>query len=981
MADALDRGSSPIAHEREEGGGRDGDDGVAPRVALNADEAAVVAAAGVGGVGFVEAFREGQHAATLRWTLPEFGATRARQLWGDAKDVGGHECRLLVYPKGDTAALPGYSSVFLEMRAKAPAARADSGGKGRGAPGNWECFAWYALTVVHPTDPTKNRTRQSYHRFSATKKSHGWCDFAVIDPEFLLDGVVLVCADIVVLSETAELSRDDLPPGNPHLNEAMSEVTSGRFQWTIHNFNAFRAMMGTHKIVSPKFPAGDCHFAVAAYQTALGGEDGGSDGGGGLSAEPSAWLLFRVSLVNQVDSKKTAHRDTYGRFASGEDGGDHTSLGWNDFLDMSRLDDPEEGFSTGAAGKVTLAVTFYVIRESHGARGSRHGHGGVDGDGAYRARFVWKIDNFTKLKDLLKKRKMNGLCVKSKRFVVGGKDCRVVIYPRGQQSPATSLSMFLEVTNVSERRRRPPTAGKHNWSVFVSHRMGVLNHHDASKSVIRESQNRYGRSAKDWGWREFLPLTSLFDNDAGFLDPARDRVVFVAEVLVLKEHSELKKMDPTRVAGAIMSFEDTLAGDKLLWGLGGSFGKNMKTISKHFGERVAVCAKHPTTRCEEWWEGTLQLSKNDRVIVLKYAARWNDEIDDLNDVDAHDDGLSDHTLEKRFDADDVVNVRRLTAEEDGDLLDGADDAVSKLRTPPADAPGRGVNVDFTWKIENVSAFRGILETRKLFSRFFPAGGVNLRLGAYESFDTLCVYLESDQGSTPSAMKNKTTPPGGGGGGAIGEGGKIGTGGGDGGGGGDGDGDYWVRYRVAVTNQKHPDRTKWKDATTSSKRWTSNVIQFMPTEDLTHPEGGYLVKDSIALAVEVLDVCYFNPDVDDGGSGFSKGDVAGAASMLPAIMKAAMNENAAEALSASLLDLGMSGADVKDTFRTAAEHFNLDDCDVDELLHAVATSAAAAAGGGGGSIPGGGGVAAAGKDAATKRLVDKLGPRGALAAAA
>jgi hypothetical protein len=83
----------------------------------------------------------------------------------------------------------------------------------------------------------------------------------------------------------------------------------------------------------------------------------------------------------------------------------------------------------------------------------------------------------------------------------------------------------------------------------------------------------------------------------------------------------------------------------------------------------------------------------------------------------------------------------------------------------------------------------------------------------------------------------------------------------------------------------------------------------------------------------------------------------------------------------LLDLGMSGADVKDTFRTAAEHFNLDDCDVDELLHAVATSAAAAVGGGGGSIPGGGGVAAAGKDAATKRLVDKLGQRGALAAAA
>ena len=96
MADALDRGSSPIAHEREEGGGRDGDDGVAPRVALNADEAAVVAAAGVGGVGFVEAFREGQHAATLRWTLPEFGATRARLL---AENLGDAAPREVVPPR------------------------------------------------------------------------------------------------------------------------------------------------------------------------------------------------------------------------------------------------------------------------------------------------------------------------------------------------------------------------------------------------------------------------------------------------------------------------------------------------------------------------------------------------------------------------------------------------------------------------------------------------------------------------------------------------------------------------------------------------------------------------------------------------------------------------------------------------------------------------------------------------------------------
>jgi hypothetical protein len=44
--------------------------------------------------------------------------------------------------------------------------------------GNWECFVSYKLSVVHPTDPSKCVTRDSWHRFSARKKSHGWCDFA-----------------------------------------------------------------------------------------------------------------------------------------------------------------------------------------------------------------------------------------------------------------------------------------------------------------------------------------------------------------------------------------------------------------------------------------------------------------------------------------------------------------------------------------------------------------------------------------------------------------------------------------------------------------------------------------------------------------------------------------------------------------------------------------------------------------------------------
>lgn len=34
----------------------------------------------------------------------------------------------------------------------------------------------------------------------------------------------------------------------------------------------------------------------------------------------------------------------------------------------------------------------------------------------YKGKFVWKIENFNKLKELLKKRKLAGLCIKSRKF-------------------------------------------------------------------------------------------------------------------------------------------------------------------------------------------------------------------------------------------------------------------------------------------------------------------------------------------------------------------------------------------------------------------------------------------------------------------------------------------------------------------------------------------------------------------------------------
>ena len=55
----------------------------------------------------------------------------------------------------------------------------------------------------------------------------------------------------------------------------------------------------------------------------------------------------------------------------------------------------------------------------------------LSADDAYQGKFTWKIEHFTRLKELLKKRKITGLCIKSRRFQVGSRDCRLIVYPRG----------------------------------------------------------------------------------------------------------------------------------------------------------------------------------------------------------------------------------------------------------------------------------------------------------------------------------------------------------------------------------------------------------------------------------------------------------------------------------------------------------------------------------------------------------------------
>jgi hypothetical protein len=362
----------------------------------------------------------------------------------------------------------------------------------------------------------------------------------------------------------------------------------------------FMEVMSMQKIMSPVFPAGDCLLRLSVYQSMVGETDYLSmcletkDSEKGAASDKTCWCLFRMSVLSHKErGGQHMVRDSFGRFATDAASGDTTSLGWNDFMLMRDFLGPEERHVSDD-GTAVFCVSYHIIRESVtfvrsierplSSRRCRTAAGDP-----FQGRFVWRIENFTKLKELLKKRKIASLCIKSKRFQVlaanllllalsseasvgsracaccmgkhshhhaasvsrhvptmlsrvpyqalcvwssralqvGGKDCRLIVYPRGQSQPPRHLSLFLEVTD--------PRQHETDWSCFVSHRLSVVNQlkdSEKDRSVSKESQNRYSKVAKDWGWREFVTLTSLFDGDLGFL--VNDTLLLCAEVRALQ---------------------------------------------------------------------------------------------------------------------------------------------------------------------------------------------------------------------------------------------------------------------------------------------------------------------------------------------------------------------------------------------------------------------------------------------------------------
>ena len=82
-------------------------------------------------------------------------------LWSKYFEVGGYDYRLLIYPKGDSQALPGYISIYLQIMDP----RGTSSSK-------WDYFASYCLAIANVRDNSKTIHRDSWHRFGVV--GFGW---------------------------------------------------------------------------------------------------------------------------------------------------------------------------------------------------------------------------------------------------------------------------------------------------------------------------------------------------------------------------------------------------------------------------------------------------------------------------------------------------------------------------------------------------------------------------------------------------------------------------------------------------------------------------------------------------------------------------------------------------------------------------------------------------------------------------------------
>uniref|UniRef100_A0A7S0JII2 MATH domain-containing protein n=1 Tax=Calcidiscus leptoporus TaxID=127549 RepID=A0A7S0JII2_9EUKA len=125
--------------------------------------------------------------------------------------------------------------------------------------------------------------------------------------------------------------------------------------------------------------------------------------------------------------------------------------------------------------------------------------------------YVWNIPHFSSL---------SCLSMYSPAFPIRAHMWKIYVYPNGNNNSGRQISIYLD-SGITDNNDLPCTFKL----AVVNYKKGLAPTEpsvDASinwrETIVKESDHVFTKRAKDWGFREFMPLEKLRDPQAGFLN-------------------------------------------------------------------------------------------------------------------------------------------------------------------------------------------------------------------------------------------------------------------------------------------------------------------------------------------------------------------------------------------------------------------------------------------------------------------------------
>jgi ankyrin repeat protein len=298
------------------------------------------------------------------------------------------------------------------------------------------------------------------------------------------------------------------------LDYSINKAT-GVYVWRIPNFSKIRE----RKVYSDVFSIVGQKWKLVVYPRGSKGDDNLSCYLEIVDYEslPDGWCTladFSFSVINQLDGTKKIVREVNGhRFYK-----NHTDLGFPQLIKKNVLRDKKSGYLVND----TLVVEFLIEVLDNTT------YAPDDMSGVH----TWKMTDLHILRDR----------ATSSMFKIG--NCRWVtaVYPHGKGC-GTNLALYLKVAE--------PTALPAGWSYLANFRFAVVNQNDGTKFSRHVESKNFKQKVEDWGFPQFMKLTQLYEEGAGYV---KDNTISVEVQVEIIRESQRKKNKLKHTSAAACSF-------------------------------------------------------------------------------------------------------------------------------------------------------------------------------------------------------------------------------------------------------------------------------------------------------------------------------------------------------------------------------------------------------------------------------------------